>query len=412
MIKKIPLNDEHVRLGAKMAEFGGFLMPIQYPSGIIKEHVNTRENVTLFDISHMGEAIISGKDAQNLIQYLVTNDLNLLYDGKAQYAVMCYENGGTIDDMFYYRHSKEEFRFILNASNIEKDLNWIEEHAKNYEVAIQNLSNSRGRFALQGPYAEAVLDPLVKDDLSKLSRFHFIISEFTIYDFPLIDPAILYNENKDNDKGNNENHNPLAKIDLKDYKVKKRVPIFVSRTGYTAEDGFELSFAVEDSLDIWNNILVVGQRYNILPAGLGARDTLRTEACYSLYGHELSDEITPIEAGIGFCVKDKKEDFIGKEVLLKQKKEGVSRKIVGLELIERGIPRPHYKVFSINGDQIGYVTSGGFSPTLRKSIALALLNIEYTKLDTELLVQVRNKKVRAKVVKTPFYPYHGHYKKR
>lgn len=366
MGKTIPLNDEHIRLGAKMVDFAGYIMPIQYKSGIIKEHETCRNNVGLFDLSHMGEFLVTGKDAIPFLQKMLTNDLNLLYDGKSQYACMCYENGTTIEDMFFYRQTEESFRLIINASNIEKDWNWLKEHSTDFQVKLEDLSKKRGRFALQGPLAEDTLSPLLNMDLSTLQRFHFIQPK-------------------------------LNGID-----------VFVARTGYTGEDGFEISFAVEDSLKIWRSILEEGKRNSITPVGLGARDTLRMEACYSLYGHELSDKITPVEAGIGFCVKDKENDFIGKKILLDQKKNGTTKKVVGVELNGKGIMRQNYKVYDPKDQsvEIGYVTSGTFSPTFKKALGLALLNTKYTNIGQDILIDIRGKKSEGKVVKTPFYVYH------
>ncbi|MCP4760960.1 MAG: glycine cleavage system aminomethyltransferase GcvT, partial [archaeon] len=241
--KKIPLHEEHVKLGAKMVPFGGYIMPVQYKLGILKEHKTVRESVGIFDISHMGEVIIKGKDAESFLQYIMVNDLKLLYDGKAQYSCICYDNGTVVDDCFYYRYSPEEFRIILNASNIEKDIEWFNSHKNNFSVTINDVSKSRGRFALQGPKAKDTIAPLIIDDISELKRFHFMETK-------------------------------LNGID-----------IFIAFTGYTGENGYEISFEVEKSIDILHAILKSGEKYNISLIGLGARDTLRLEACYSLYGH-------------------------------------------------------------------------------------------------------------------------------
>jgi len=356
------LHDEHIRLGGKMVDFAGFQMPVQY-KGIIEEHQNVRERVGLFDISHMGELLIQGKDSTPFLQKIMVNNLELLYDGKAQYSTICAENGGTIEDTFYYRHSLDKYRIIINASNREKDLNWLKSHSDGFNVNIEDLSNERGRFALQGPLAEAVLDSMIPSaNIPELKRFHFI------------------------------------EIKMKD------IDVFIARTGYTAEDGFEISFNMGESLKVWRLLLEGGKKHSIMPIGLGARNTLRLEASYSLYGHELTIEITPVEAGLGWVVKDKKADFIGKEALLSQKRSGTSRKIVGLELKDRGIMRDKFNVF-VGENQVGYITSGTFSPTLKKSIALAMLDIDYTDIGTEVLVEIRSKKVLAGVVKTPFYVY-------
>ena len=364
MDKKIPLHDEHIKLNAKMVPFGGYIMPVQYKLGIIKEHLQVRNSVGLFDISHMGELLITGKDTEKFLQYVMTNDISLLYDGKAQYACMCYDNGTVVDDCFYYKYNSTEYRIIINASNIQKDLDWLNSHISDFDVKISDLSETRGRFAIQGPNSNKTLSSILKDDLSQLKRFHFMGSKIDEYD------------------------------------------VFVAFTGYTGENGYEISFNVENSKEILYKILDSGKNYDISPIGLGARDTLRLEATYSLYGHELTDKITPIEANIGFSVKDKPMNFMGKDILLKQKKSGTLKKIVGIELIGRGVIRNGFKVLnSVGKVDIGYITSGGFSPSFKKSIGLALLTIENTKIGTDILIQIRDRQVPAKVVKTPFYKY-------
>lgn len=365
-LKKIPLNDEHIKLGAKMVPFGGYLMPVQYELGILKEHELVRTKVGLFDISHMGEALLEGNDVESFLQKVMTNDIRLMTIGKGQYACICYENGTVVDDCFYYKYSPTKYRIIINASNIEKDLEWFNKNKQGFSVSITDLSKKKGRFALQGHLAQETLQPLIKDDLNKLQRFFFLESKI------------------------------------------QDVDVFIARTGYTGEDGFEISFNVEYSTKILYLLLESGKPYFISPIGLGARDTLRLEACYSLYGHELSDKITPIEASIGFCVKDKPVDFNGKKILIDQKNNGTARKIVGVELIDKGIIRDHYEVYDKEGkDQIGYITSGTFSPTLKKSIGLALLKTQYTAIGSEITIEIKGKKLKAKVVQTPFYAYRG-----
>ncbi|MBD3354101.1 MAG: glycine cleavage system aminomethyltransferase GcvT [Candidatus Lokiarchaeota archaeon] len=370
-LRKTPLYEEHKKLGAKLVPFSGYSMPMKYEHGILKEHQQVRNSVGLFDISHMGEIEIRGDDTEKFLQLIMTNDLNLLYDGKAQYACICYQNGTVVDDCFYYRINKQLYKIIVNASNRKKDLNWFDKHKEGLSINILDKSNNRGRFALQGPNAEHTLNPLTPYDLSKLERFHFIETKI------------------------------------------KKMSAFIARTGYTGEDGFEISVKTEDAKNVWNLILQAGQEYSILPIGLGARDTLRLEASYSLYGHELSDKITPIEAGIGFCVKEKNIDYIGNSVLLDQKRNGTSRKIVGVELIDRGIIREKCAVYNKDDDpkEIGIITSGTFSPTFKKSIGLAMLRRKFTGIGTEILIEIHNKKRKGKVVKTPFYPYKGRKKK-
>ncbi|MHA1794383.1 MAG: glycine cleavage system aminomethyltransferase GcvT, partial [Promethearchaeota archaeon] len=275
--RKTPLYPVHEKLGARFVDFEGWIMPVQYRS-VIDEHLNTRKNVSLFDISHMGELMVTGENAFDLMQYVCTNDVSLMSPGFAQYSPMCFENGNVVDDIFYYFYSRSKFRLFVNASNKEKDINWLKRHSGKFKrVLIDDISDNRARIALQGPRSEDVLQKLIKDDLSKISRFHFIESSIDSVD------------------------------------------IFLARTGYTGEDGFEMSFPASESEHIWNALMDAGQEFNIMPAGLGARDTLRLEACYSLYGHELSESITPIEAGVEFVVKpSKKADYIGRDVLEKQ----------------------------------------------------------------------------------------------
>lgn len=368
MVKRLPLHATHVELGAKMIEFAGYHMPVQYEgTGLIKEHLNVRENVGIFDITHMGEIIIEGPDAKPFLQYVYTNDLNLLYNGKSQYGCFCYENGTTIEDSFNYQHSETKYRIIINAANRDKDIKWLNSQIEKgeFNTHIKDLSNLRGRYAIQGPKSLEVLDPLLSDSIKDLKRFHFLETQLL------------------------------------------GVEVFIAQTGYTGEFGFEVSFETADAKKVWEAILQSGKEYGILPIGLGARDTLRLEACFSLYGHELTNEITPVEAGIAFVVKPKEGiDFIGKDVLINQKTNGTKRKIVGFEMIDKGIAREHYKAFSQEEEEIGFVTSGTYSPTLKKAIGLVILKKEFTVIGTEFLIEIRNKKAKAHVVKTPFYDVH------
>jgi aminomethyltransferase len=339
-----------------MVSFAGWLMPVQYES-IIKEHKAVRSNAGVFDISHMGEFLLEGKDVIEFLQYLMINDLNLLEPSKGQYSCMCYENGTVVDDLVYYEETPKRFRIIVNASNIEKDLRWLKEHIDKKDVKITNLSEKRTRIAFQGPKADELLQPLVDVDLSKINRFYF--SHCNI----------------------------------------KNKPVFLARTGYTGERGFEISFENIYAEQIWKELIQIGAK----PAGLGARDSLRLEACYSLYGHEISDSITPIEAGLSWLVKPKEGiDYIGKKVLLKQKSEGTERVLVGLNLIDKGIIREKYKIFK-NGDKIGFVTSGGYSPTLKKTIGLGLVKKQFKEVGTEIEIEIRNKFLKGEIASTPFY---------
>ncbi len=354
--KYTPLYEVHVNLGARIVNFAGWSMPVQYES-IIKEHETVRTSAGLFDISHMGEFLLEGSDVIPFLQGIMTNDIKLLEKSKAQYSCMCHENGTVVDDSFYYMEDSERFRMIVNAGNIRKDFNWISNHVGEYNVKIKDVSSERCRLALQGPKTDELLAPLVDVNLLELKRFYFTYCNLS----------------------------------------EKRV--FLARTGYTGEKGFELSFDHRHAESIWNLLIKAGAK----PIGLGARDSLRLEACYSLYGHEISDSITPIEAGIGWVVKQKDGiDYIGKKMLIRQKAEGTSRILVGLNLIDRGIIRDNYKLF-LNEEQVGYVTSGGYSPTLKKTIGLALVKRELGKIETKLDIEIRGKLLKALVVSTPFY---------
>lgn len=356
-LKRTPLYEVY-KDQAKMVNFSGWELPVQF-SGIIAEHEAVRTRAGLFDVSHMGEVEISGPDALDLIQRLTTNDASKLVPGKAQYSIMCYPNGGTVDDLLIYRGT-DSFLLVLNAANVEKDVEWIEKHASG-EVRVRNLSNQMAQLALQGPLAERVLGKLTDEDLSSIGFFRF----------------------------------------RDDVKLAGTVAM-VSRTGYTGEDGFEIYLNPEDAPKVWREILEAGKEEGVLPCGLGARDTLRFEACLPLYGRELSPNITPIEAGLGFAVKPEKGDFIGRDVLAEQKAEGPPRKLVGLEMIDRGIPRTYYPVYA-GEEKIGEVTTGTQSPTLKKSVGLALIRAEYAEPGNEVEVEIRGRRLRAAVVKTPFY---------
>ncbi|OEH92876.1 glycine cleavage system aminomethyltransferase GcvT [Bacillus solimangrovi] len=358
-LKRTPLYHTYKESG-KLIDFGGWELPVQF-SSIKDEHEAVRTKAGLFDVSHMGEIEVKGKDSESFLQKMLTNDLSKLNNGKALYTAMCYENGGTVDDLLVYKKSDDDYLLVVNAANIEKDFNWLEQH-RHGEVVLENVSDVIAQIALQGPNAEKVLQLLTDTNLMTIGFFEFI------------------------------DHIELQGIEA-----------LVSRTGYTGEDGFEIYCNSADVPKLWKSLLEVGELFGLQPIGLGARDTLRFEARLALYGQELTKEITPLEAGIGFAVKTNKEvDFIGKEALLKQKEEGLARKLVGIEMIDRGIPRTGYEVF-IDEKRVGHVTTGTQSPTLKKNIGLVLLDIDYTALDTEVEVQIRNKRLKAKVVKTPFY---------
>lgn len=363
-LKKTAIYPEYERLGAKTIDFGGWDMPVQF-SSIKKEHHATREQAGLFDVSHMGEIVVKGSKSMDFLQKMVTNDVSKLTPKKAQYTFMCYENGGTVDDFLIYMIDENHYFLVVNAANTEKDFEWLQKHNdySKEELTIEDESNYYGLLALQGPNAEKILQKITDTDLKGIKFFRF-------------KDDVMF-------KGLNN-------------------AAIVSRTGYTGEDGFEIYINQQESPELWNMILEAGENDGLVPVGLGARDTLRFEANLPLYGQELSSDITPIEAGLKFAVKIKKEpDFIGKEKLSKQVSEGPKRKLVAIEMIDRGIPRTDYKVYA-DGKEIGFVTSGTQSPTLEKNIGLALVDSNYTELGTELEIQVRKRNLKARIIKTPF----------
>lgn len=359
-LKRTPLFEVYGNYDAKIVPFAGWEMPIEF-KGITEEHKMVRASAGIFDVSHMGEIEVKGKDAEAFCQKICTNDISKLEDNQILYSFMCYENGTVVDDILVYKFSRDDFMLVVNAGNISKDYEWIESHAAGYEVNINNISDSIGQVAIQGPKAEAILQKFTETDLSEIKFFY-----------------------------------ALRNVDI------KGINTIVSRTGYTGEDGFEIYCEAKDSVKLWKLILKESSEEDIIPIGLGARDTLRFEANLPLYGNELSDEITPIEAGYGYFVKLDKDDFIGKEALMAQKSGGLKRKIVGFELLDKRISRHGYEVYSEN-DKIGVVTTGYQSPTLQKSIGLALIDAQYAALGNEIYIDIRNKKVPAKIVSRSFY---------
>ncbi|MDQ0269418.1 glycine cleavage system aminomethyltransferase GcvT [Cytobacillus purgationiresistens] len=359
-LKSTPLHDVYKEYGGKTIDFGGWDLPVQF-SSIKEEHEAVRTKAGLFDVSHMGEIEVKGPDSLQFLQKMMTNDVSKLKDLGAQYTAMCYENGGTVDDLLVYKIHDANYLLVVNAANIVKDFSWLEDHLEG-DVQIKNLSEEMSQLALQGPLAQSVLQKLTDTDLSEIGFFKF-----------------------------------RQELSLNGKSA------LVSRTGYTGEDGFEIYCNNEDAVPLWNEILAAGKEEGVLPCGLGARDTLRFEANLVLYGQELSADISPLEAGIGFAVKVNKEaDFIGKEVLKGQKEHGVPRKLVGIEMIDRGIPRHGYSVY-IGEEMIGEVTTGTQSPTLKKNIGLVLIKADYSALDTEVEVEIRGKRLKAQVASTPFY---------
>jgi len=358
--KKTPLYDEHIRLGGKIIDYAGWFLPVQYV-GLIEEHEAVRNNAGIFDVSHMGEIAVKGEDAFDYLQYLLTNDLSKLTDNQVMYTFMCYPHGGVVDDLLVYKYNQEEYLLVVNAANIDKDFKWMIDNKKGYNIIIENLSEQIGEVALQGPKAQVILQKLTDFDLSEL-KFFYLKRDVNI----------------------------------------AGVNTMISRTGYTGEDGFEIYAKGEDIVKVWKSILEAGEEYGLKPAGLGSRDTLRFEASLPLYGHEISEEVTPLEGGFKFFVKlNKVQDFIGKEALSRQWNEGLKRKLAGFEMIGRGIPREGYEIFK--GDKkIGYVTTGYMSPTLKKNIGNALIDAEETELGNEIDIMIRNKPVKAKIIDKKF----------
>lgn len=357
-LKKTCLYDSHVALGAKMSPFAEFMMPIQY-SSITEEHNAVRHAVGMFDVSHMGEIFVSGPDAEKFVNHIFTNEIRGFEPGKVLYGMMLHPDGGVVDDLLVYREFEpDHFLLVVNAANIDKDYEWILAQTAGYDVKVVNDSDNWGQIAVQGPGAEKVVTEVL--GLAEAAELTF----YTYYE-------AQWNGHR----------------------------MVVSRTGYTGEDGFELYTTCEDIKEIWKKLLDNG----VVPCGLGCRDTLRFEAGLPLYGDELSDTITPIEAGLGMFCKLDKEEFIGKDVVAKQKSEGTERKLVGIELEDKAIPRATYPVETEDGTQVGVVTTGYHSISLEKSICFAMVQTAYSKLDTPLWIRIRKKVFPGKVIKKRFY---------
>lgn len=351
-MKRTCLYEKHVALGALISPFGGFEMPIQY-AGITLEHMAVREKVGVFDVSHMGEVTVKGKDAERYVQHIFTNDIAGAPTGKIYYGMMCYGNGGTVDDLLVYKMGENDFFLVINAANIDKDWAWMQENAKGFDIDLQNCSDFYGQIAVQGPDAEKTVEQVLG----------------------------------------------LPCKELVFYTVKTIGNVIVSRTGYTGEDGFEIYASHEYIQECWDKLIAAG----VQPCGLGCRDTLRFEVGLPLYGDELSEDITPIMAGLGIFVKLDKQEFIGKEALAKQKGEGPAKKIVGIELADKAIPRHGYPVLNMQGETIGEVTTGYHTLSTDKSVCMALIDAQYAKLDTEVQIQIRKKVFPGKTVKKQFY---------
>lgn len=358
-MKNTALTSVHVQLGAKMVPFAGYNMPVQY-SGINLEHDTVRKAVGVFDVSHMGEFILKGEDALDLIQRVTSNDASKLVDGKVQYSCLPNEDGGIVDDLLVYRIDEKSYMLVVNASNIEKDWNWISKYnTKNVEM--HNISDKTSLLAVQGPKATDTLQKLTDINLSEMEYYSFKKGVF----------AGVEN-------------------------------VLISATGYTGAGGFEVYFENEHAEKIWAAIFEAGDEFGIKPIGLGARDTLRLEMGFCLYGNDINDTTSPIEAGLGWITKFSKE-FTNSKNLLMQKEAGITRKLVGFEMLERGIPRHDYKIVDESGNEIGIVTSGTQSPSLQKPIGMGYVATAFAKENSEIFISIRDQKVKAKVVKYPFY---------
>lgn len=357
-MKKTALTDVHIALGAKMVPFAGFNMPVQY-SGINDEHETVRTAVGMFDVSHMGEFILKGEKALDLIQKVSSNDASKLYDGKVQYGYLPNENGGIVDDFLTYKIDDKTYLLVVNASNIDKDWNWISKF-NSEGVEMKNISDETSLFAVQGPKAADALQKLTDIDLAPMEYYSFQKGVF-------------------------------AGVDN----------VLVSATGYTGAGGFEIYVANEDAEKVWNAIMDAGKEYGIKPIGLGARDTLRLEMGFCLYGNDIDDNTSPLAAGLGWVTKFTK-DFVNSDNLKAEKEKGVSQKLVGFEMIDRGIPRHDYEIVDAGGNKIGRVTSGTQSPSLKKSIGLGYVDTAFAKEGTEIFISIRNQPIKAIVKKPPF----------
>ncbi|MCI0523975.1 MAG: glycine cleavage system aminomethyltransferase GcvT [Acidobacteria bacterium] len=359
-LRKTALNDTHRKQGGRMIDFGGWDMPVQYSAGTIEEHLAVRTAAGIFDVSHMGEIEIRGPQALDLIQYLTTNDASKLRDGQAQYSALTYPEGTFVDDILVHRFAADHYFLCVNASNTDKDFDWIRSHSSGFDAEVKNVSADYTQLAIQGPKALEILQPLANVDLNAIKYYWFT----------------------------------RGQVD--------GIPAIIARTGYTGEDGLEIYFDPNESERVWNKIVEAGKPHGLLPCGLAARNTLRLEAKMALYGNDIDDTTTVLEADLGWICKLNKGDFLGRDRLAEQKEKGVARKLIGFEVIDKGIARDHYPVF-IGGREVGMVTSGSPAPFLKKNIGLAYLPIEHTEIGTKFEVDVRGRRLAAQVVQTPFY---------
>ncbi len=359
--RKTPFYEKHLAQGGKMVNYSGWLLPVQFPQGLVEEVVNTRKKVSLFDVSHMGEISVRGREAESYLQKMVTNDLSRLKNNAVMYSPVCYPDGGVVDDILVYRITNDNFLLVVNAANADKDFDWFLENLSG-DVGLDNLSPDYAQLALQGPESEKVLQSLTSETVADIGTYHF-----------------------------------KSNLDLAGAKC------LVSRTGYTGEDGFEVYCSNEDASKIWDAIWEAGQKYSLSAAGLGARDVLRLEASMPLYGHELSSDLNPLMAGLDrFVALEKAVSFNGQEALKRQKQEGLTRKLFGLEMVDRGVPREGYSV----GDEdreLGWISSGSYSPTLDKFIAMAFLDHKAVQLNDQVKVSIRSRSYGARIIRMPFY---------
>lgn len=364
-VRRTPLYDKHVELGARLAPFAGYEMPIQY-EGIIEEHLAVRAAAGMFDVSHMGEVLVRGPHAFEFVQHLVTNDADRLYDGRAMYTVMCREDGGIVDDLIVYRLAADEYLFVINAANRKKDLDWMIQNNP-AKADLLDISDEVALIAVQGPEAIGIVESVIDQSLEGVKFYHFTT----------VPSEKLAGSNR----------------------------AIISRTGYTGEPGVEIYCDASRATNVWDALLESGRSRGLRPAGLGARDTLRIEAGYCLYGNDITDDTNPLEAGLEWLTKLDKDDFIGKRALQQIRAEGLSRKLVGFVLQERGIPRAGYPILSPDGDEIGVVTSGTQSPVLRGGIGLGYVQNEpsYTEPGVEIVISVRGRKLTAIVKKPPLH---------
>ena len=359
MEKRTALYNKHVALGAKMVPFAGFEMPVQY-SGVTEEHFAVREKVGIFDVSHMGQFFIEGPAAKELLQFVTSNNVNTLTDGKAQYSCLPNEKGGIVDDLIVYKMNDDKYFVVVNASNIDKDWAHISKYNEKFGATMTNASDEMSLIAIQGPKAVETLQKLTSTNLSEIPYYHFTTGEV----------AGVQN-------------------------------VIISNTGYTGSGGFEIYFDNAAAEKLWNEITAAGEEFGLIPCGLAARDTLRLEKGFCLYGNDIDDTTSPLEGGLGWITKLDK-DFVAKEIIEKQKTEGVNRKLVGFEMQEKAIPRHDYPVVDADGNVLGKVTSGTMSPMKKIGVGLAYVDNPYNKLGSEIFIQIRNKNIPAKVVKLPF----------